>query len=55
MPNNMVEETERALAAAKDREADLSHVIEDSRAEINMVENQLQIASACILSLEDER
>lgn len=50
-----MEEAERALVAARAREAKLLHVVEASRVGVNMAIEQAQITSACILSLEEER
>lgn len=40
---------------AKARKAELSQPVEASKAEVNVVEVQAPIASACALSLKDER
>lgn len=50
-----VEEIEQALAAAKARVVELSQALEASRSEVNVTAEQVQITSALVLSLEDER
>lgn len=49
-----VEEMEQALAAAKASEAELSQAPEASRPKVNVSEEQVQIASALVLPLEEE-
>lgn len=49
----LVEETERALAQA--REAKLLRFVEVSRAGVNVAEDQVQIASTCVLPLKEEQ
>lgn len=51
----LVEETARALAAAKARETELSLVVKASRVEVNVARDQASIASSCVLSLDDEQ
>lgn len=50
---HLVEEAERALAAAKAREVELSRAIKMPQVEVNVVETS--ITFGCVLSLEDEQ
>lgn len=51
----LLHEMEQVLAAAKDREDELSQAIEAFWAVVNVTDEQSQIAFACVLSLEEER
>lgn len=49
-----VEEADRALAAAKAREAELSQATKHQGVQASVIEDQALVASACVLSLEEE-